>query len=95
MNLEANHDLVRRVFDFFNGKGTASREVFFSDSFSFHEPDDPIHGFDGVEKLRAGLPDLRYSLDDIFAEGDKSLRTGRGAARIAKNCSAQHRRTNR
>jgi steroid delta-isomerase-like uncharacterized protein len=52
----------------------ALQEVY-ADTFVMHEPDEDVNGIEGltqfVSMIRFALPDLRVTLEDDVAEGDK------------------------
>lgn len=77
MTTEANKILVQRMFD--EDLNTDNREmgqVFFSPDFVDHtNPSELQHGIEGHNRLVALLhqafPDIKYTIHDIFAEGDR------------------------
>jgi steroid delta-isomerase-like uncharacterized protein len=78
MSVETQKGLVQRFFaEVFNQQDTASATALIAASFIAHHPafPDGIRGSAGIMQMlstfRAGLPDLRYTVDDLIAEGDK------------------------
>jgi len=77
MSLDANKTLVRRMFD--EDLNTKNREmgvVFFTPNFVDHtNPPELQHGIEGhnglVALLHEAFPDIKYTIDDIFAEADR------------------------
>ncbi|HEV8711860.1 MAG TPA: ester cyclase [Candidatus Binatia bacterium] len=87
MSSEANKALVRRFYDeVFNQQNRATAAEILAPDFVAHHPafPDGIRGPEGIVQtvaaFRSGFPDLHYTIDDLFAEGDKvGVRwTGRG-----------------
>jgi predicted ester cyclase len=77
MTLEANKALIRHVFEDVipAGDATAMRDLVVSD-FLDHDPlPGQPGGVDGAEYVVATMhgahPDLRFSIDDLVAEGDR------------------------
>ena len=76
---EENKALTRRAWEIV-AKGSldtlddALQEVY-ADGIVMHEPDEDVRGIEGmtqfVSMIRSGLPDLRITLEDVIAEGDK------------------------
>jgi steroid delta-isomerase-like uncharacterized protein len=88
MSSEANKALIRRFYDeVFNQQNRATAAEMLAPDFVAHHPafPDGIRGPEGiiqtVAAFRLGFPDLHYTIDDLFAEGDKiCVRwTGHGA----------------
>ena len=73
---EQNKALMRRVFEeiYNQGKLTAADELAASD-FAVHMPSQAIHGREGVKQyvamLRAGFPDIHFTIEEQVAEGDR------------------------
>jgi predicted ester cyclase len=77
VTLEANKALIRRVFEEVipSGVPTAMREVMATD-FLDHDPlpgqPDGVEGGEYVVATMHGAhPDLRFTIDDLIAEGDR------------------------
>jgi len=76
---EENKALTRRSWEIV-AKGSletlddALQEVY-ADDIVMHEPDEDVRGIEGltqfVSMIRSALPDLRITLDDDLAEGEK------------------------
>ena len=76
---EENKALTRRSWEIV-AKGSletlddALQEVY-ADNIVMHEPDEDVRGIEGmtqfVSMIRSGLPDLRITLEDVIAEGEK------------------------
>jgi steroid delta-isomerase-like uncharacterized protein len=77
MSSEANKVLVRRMFeDDLNSANREMGQVFFSPDFVDHtNPAELQHGIEGhnqlVALLHEAFPDIKYSIHDLFAEGDR------------------------
>jgi steroid delta-isomerase-like uncharacterized protein len=77
MSAEQNKATVRRLFDevWSNGNLDVADELL-ADAYVFHDPMAPgIRGPEGFKRMvamyRAGYPDLRFTVEDQLAEGDK------------------------
>lgn len=77
MTTESNKRLMSRFTDFIN---TASEDVaaeLISQTAIFHVPGrpEPLQGPSGylatIEMMRAGFPDIQWTLEELIAEGDK------------------------
>lgn len=75
---EANKALVRRVIEEVFGEGKIDLiDELYAPTCKSHDPANPdgSHDTDELKKVhgmyRAAIPDLKYVVDDIFAEGDK------------------------
>src|SRR5215210_6020177 len=76
---EENKALTRRSWEIV-AKGSldtledALQEVY-AHAIVMHEPDEDVRGIEGmtqfVSMIRSGLPDLRITLEDVIAEGEK------------------------
>jgi steroid delta-isomerase-like uncharacterized protein len=82
---QANIDTARRVIEEAFGEGRLEiLDEVCSDDFVDHDPIQGDRGLDGVketiEGYREAFPDLSFTIDDIFAAGDKVVTrwTGRG-----------------
>jgi predicted ester cyclase len=76
MSTEANKASVRRYLDeVFHGRDPAVVDELVAPNFIHHDPVNPLHGPAGLKQYQAVLfaafPDLRLSIDDMVAEGDK------------------------
>ena len=79
MSAQENKALARRSWEIV-GKGSldtleeALKEVY-ADTIVMHEPDEDVRGIEGLKQfvsmIRAAIPDLRVTLEDAVAEGDK------------------------
>ena len=76
--LAANKALVRRWYDdFANAGDLALADELFAPSHAEHAPSlpEPSSGPDGQRRLllalRAGFPDLRFTVEELIAEGDR------------------------
>jgi steroid delta-isomerase-like uncharacterized protein len=76
---EENKDLTRRSWEIvakgsLNTLDDALQEVY-AHGIVMHEPDEDVRGIEGVTQfvsmIRSALPDLRITLEDDIAEGDK------------------------
>ena len=75
MSVEENKALVRRVLELLNERDTAACEYYASD-YIYHGPGgQELRGREGIKGLWAvffaAFPDLRATIDDMVAEGDK------------------------
>ena len=75
---ERNKNLVRQAIEEIYNKGNYSLiDEFVASDFVIHSlnPDKEIHGPEGtrnfVTSIRAAFPDLKFTIKDQFAEGDK------------------------
>ena len=76
MSEEENKALVRREFDeIWNGGQLEVMDEVYAADLAYHSPGSPdIHGPEGLkpvaEMLRNAFPDIRFTLEDMVAEGD-------------------------
>src|SRR5919112_1810418 len=79
MSAEENKALARRSWEIvtetnLNTLDEALQEVY-ADDIVMHEPDEDVRGIEGltqfVSMIRSALPDLRITLEEDIAEGDK------------------------
>ncbi len=74
---DQNKAISRRVFEEIISQGNLSLvDEIFASNYVDHDPANPdVSGPDGfkllVSKYRSAFPDLRLTVDDIFAEGDE------------------------
>ena len=75
---ERNKNLIREATDEIYNKGNYARiEEFVSNDFVVHSlnPKKEIHGIEGARNFiiafRSAFPDLKFTIKDQFAEGDK------------------------
>jgi steroid delta-isomerase-like uncharacterized protein len=70
---EQNKEIVRRCYALASAGDAAGLEQILQPDFVIHAPEDH-HGVDGllemVAPVKAGLPDLRVTIDAQFADGD-------------------------
>ena len=86
---EANKALVRRFYEEVLERGNlALVDELFASNYVYHEPAvGEVKGPEGIKQLaamyRTAFPDLRMTIEDLVAEGDKvvSRWTGRGTHR--------------
>jgi steroid delta-isomerase-like uncharacterized protein len=76
MSLEANKAIIRRVIEESINQGNLSAiDAVFAPAFVDRSSPDQPPGPEGVKAyiaaVRAGFPDLRVSIEDMIAEGDK------------------------
>jgi predicted ester cyclase len=78
VNLELAKRNARRIFEeaFTQGRLDTVDECLAPDAVDGHpladdEPDFPTHMKAMITMLRAGLPDLRMTVEDLFGEGDR------------------------
>jgi predicted ester cyclase len=88
MSIAENKVLAYRMLDEIFSQGDLSRaDELFSPEIVVHDPDKELSGRDqvkqGLMRLRTAFPDLRYTVEDTIAEGDKVVIrfTGRGTQR--------------
>jgi steroid delta-isomerase-like uncharacterized protein len=73
---EQNEAVVRRTFDAFNSGDTSTADELIAADAVNHDPAQPEegHGPDGfkqtIELYRAAFPDLTFTIDAIFSDGD-------------------------
>ena len=75
---EDNKAVVRRMFDeVLSGGDLAAVDELFTAGYHDHDPanDEDVRGPDGVKEeiggYRAAMPDLRFTIEDQLAEGDR------------------------
>ncbi len=86
MSAEENKAVVRRVWEEIANQGNfAIANELIAKNFVYHAPGSPeLHGPEGFTQLlgmfRNAFPDLHFTIEDMFAEGDKvaSRYTARG-----------------
>src|SRR5262249_47337156 len=76
MSAEENKAIVRRYLEEgFHRRNPAAVDELVAPDFVHHDPVNPLHGPAGLKEYQAVLfaafPDLRLTLEDIVAEGDK------------------------
>ena len=79
MSAEENKALARRSWEIVTETNLETLddalEEVYADTFVMHEPDEDVRGIEGlrqfVSMIRSALPDLRITLEDDIAEGDK------------------------
>jgi steroid delta-isomerase-like uncharacterized protein len=75
MSVEENKALVRRVLELLNERDTAAFEYYASDYIYRGPGGQELRGREGIKGLWAvffaAFPDLRATIDDMVAEGDK------------------------
>ena len=91
MSSESHKTLVRRYYEeMWNTGDLALIDAWFAPSYANIDPATPggvVHGPEGMKQLvtayRAAFPDLRFTIDDMIAEGDQvaSRWTARGTHR--------------
>ena len=73
---EQNEAVVRRTFDAFNSGDTSTAEELIAEGAKGHDPAQPEDsiGPDGfrqtIELYRSAFPDLTFTIDEIFSDGD-------------------------
>ena len=81
---EENKALARLSWEIVTEGAQAPLEEVYAADFVFHQPDEDIHGVEGlrqfVSMIFEAFPDFRVTLEDEIAEGDKvvSRWTGQG-----------------
>ena len=73
---ESNKAAMRRFFeDVYNKGNPAALDELASADFVSHDRGNPSHDRDGVKlivgAIRGAFPDVRFTADDVFAEGDR------------------------
>ena len=76
MSTEENKAIARRVTEEIWEKGNlAAIDELIAPNFVFRDPNFEVHGRDGYKQMvsatRAAFPDIRATIDDQIAEGDK------------------------
>jgi steroid delta-isomerase-like uncharacterized protein len=76
MSVEDNKEIVRRYLEeVFHRRNSAAVDAMVAPDFVHHDPVNPIHGPEGLKQLQAVLfaafPDLRITIEDMVAEGDR------------------------
>jgi predicted ester cyclase len=79
-----NKAFVRRFVDYINNDNLAAIDEFFSPDYTYHNSSMPeVKDLSTVKELNAmfygAFPDIRFTLEDLVAEGDKVVY--RGSAR--------------
>lgn len=83
MSLEDNKALAYRVVEEIFSQGNPdSIEALFAQDMVVHDTDKELRGMEqvkqGIVRLHAAFPDLRYTVEDLIAEGDKVAMRYRG-----------------
>jgi len=73
---ERNKVLARRAIEEVWGQGNyALVEDLYADNYAGHQPPEEHHGLEGVKHyftmLREAFPDIRFTVEDQIAEGDR------------------------
>jgi steroid delta-isomerase-like uncharacterized protein len=73
---EANKAAMRRFFEeVYNQGDVASLDDLASPDFVSHDRGNPTHDREGVKQIvaaiRGAFPDVQFTADDVFAEGDR------------------------
>ena len=73
---EENKAIVRRWVEAFNAGNVDAVDELVTDSYVRHDPNSPeVHGPEEEKQLiamyRSAFPDLRFTIEDMVAEGDK------------------------
>jgi steroid delta-isomerase-like uncharacterized protein len=76
MSAEQNKAIVRRWVDGgWNAGDLDLVDEFYADDYTLHDPAMPVHGPESfkqyVAMYRSVFPDLRFTLEDMVAEGDR------------------------
>lgn len=76
MSTEDNKAVIRRLIDGLNQQDVAVLDEVCTPGFVFHDPNNPqVRSREDFKhwmtELYAAFPDLRFSLEDVLAEGDK------------------------
>jgi steroid delta-isomerase-like uncharacterized protein len=76
MTLEENKALVRRCVELWNERDTVAAGETYAPDYIYHGPGgQEIRGREGIKELWAGFlaafPDLRATIEELVAEGDK------------------------
>ncbi len=79
MSIEANKQLVRRVWELVNARDIEALRPLHAEDYIHHDPAFPnggTHGFDAYVAAFGGFltafPDLIVTVDDVAAEGDRA-----------------------
>ncbi len=76
MSTEETKALVRRFVESWNDPDPGRALAVVADDLVYREPGQEISGKEGlgdvIRMMRAALPDLRFTIEDILAEGDKA-----------------------
>jgi len=77
MSLEENKAIVRRFIEAENKRNLDSMDEFIAPDFVSIESDTPTRGLEiykqGIKTFTKAFPDLRGTIEDIIAEGDKVM----------------------
>ncbi len=72
---EENKALARRSWEIVNEGSLDTLEEVYADNFILHEPDEDVRGIEGLKQfvsmIFGAFPDLRVTVEDELAEGDK------------------------
>src|ERR671921_272666 len=79
MSVEENKDLTRRSWEIVTEGSLDTLEdalgEVYAEDIVMHEPDEDVRGIEGLKQfvsmIRSALPDLRITLEDDIAEGEK------------------------
>ena len=76
MSVERNKQIVRRIFEDYVNRGNSDvLDELFAENYAGAQAGAPATGRDGFaaaqKALRDGFPDIRYSITDLIAEGDR------------------------
>jgi steroid delta-isomerase-like uncharacterized protein len=75
MSTEENKVLVRRLFDAINQRNWTGYYKLIAPDFVFHDASRTIQGREAYQQLVSMLytafPDMHYTIEDLFAEGDR------------------------
>jgi steroid delta-isomerase-like uncharacterized protein len=78
MSSEQNKAIIRRwVKEAWNGGNLSVADELYAADYAYHDPSAPPMppGPEGIKQVlstyRSGLPDLRFDIEDMIAEGDK------------------------
>jgi predicted ester cyclase len=83
MSTEENKALAYRVVEEIFSQGDLNRvDELLAPDMVVHDPDKELRGREqvkqGIVRLHAAFPDLRYTIEDLIAEGDKVAMRYRG-----------------
>ncbi len=91
---EQNKTVVRRIIEeHWNNKNAELVSELFASNVSLDTPDGVLTGLEGASSLlqayATAFPDFRLTIDDLFADGNKSSFDGRSPVRIVDRSRAQ------
>ena len=78
MSAEQNKETAKRVFaEMWNGRNFENLNELFAPNFKGHDPQAPVNSPEELKGMMQGyqsaFPNLKFTVDDLFGDGDKVL----------------------